>query len=324
MARAGTEKRVKAGQQKKSDWRSLPWLPVLLAAMITGLRLLPTPPSLDATIASNRTGPPQAEFPGSAFFTMEDAVTAAPAALRTDASEHVLRLDTGPAAPSAMFRGLTAVDRQRATTCLASAIYYEAGRESEDGQRAVAQVILNRLRHPAWPNTVCEVVYQGSERTDQLCQFTFSCDGAMARLPGASWEKARQIAREALAGHVFAPVGLATSYHSLAVRPAWAAYLRPVAVVGAHIFYRLPGSAGEPVAFTDRYRGFEPVAGPSTRLTWPPLLPIAATDEPVSGPAPFMPPAPVPTAATAAAPGLPSSTVRPEYRDSGQIGRAHV
>lgn len=75
--------------------------------------------------------------------------------------------------------------RERAEQCLAEAIYYEAGSESEDGQRAVAQVVLNRVRHAAFPNSVCGVIYQGSERTTG-CQFTFTCDGSLARAPSAN------------------------------------------------------------------------------------------------------------------------------------------
>ena len=77
------------------------------------------------------------------------------------------------------------VARAQALECLTSAIYYEAGQESADGQRAVAQVILNRVRHPAYPSSVCGVVFQGSTRTTG-CQFTFTCDGSLARAPMAS------------------------------------------------------------------------------------------------------------------------------------------
>src|SRR3546814_8534020 len=81
------------------------------------------------------------------------------------------------------------------------AIYYEAATESDSGKAAVAQVILNRLRHPAFPRTVCGVVYQGSSRPG--CQFSFTCDGSIRRAPvPALWRRAAEIARAALAGHV--------------------------------------------------------------------------------------------------------------------------
>src|SRR5690606_37364832 len=97
-------------------------------------------------------------------------------------------------AVATVFRGRSTVDMGRALECLTAAIYYEAASESDDGQRAVAQVILNRVRHPAFPNSVCGVVYQGSERATG-CQFSFSCDGAMARKPSTTgWARAQRIA----------------------------------------------------------------------------------------------------------------------------------
>lgn len=264
-------------------------------------------------------------FPGSAFFFAEGAFDPVPGAL-TIQSEHVMGLAPVQAAPAAMFRGLTGLDSYRALNCLASAIYYEAASEPDDGQRAVAQVVLNRVRSPLWPNSVCGVVYQGSERTDFRCQFTFSCDGSMARLPGAAgWARARRIAQEALSGLVYKPVGLATHYHTLAVRPAWSGSLQPVAVVGAHIFYRNPGFNGTPAAFQVAYPGRETQSGPALR-SWPvrPPTPIEDLAPPsYTLGAPPMRTAPVPTPGWRPAPppvddGLPQSTIRAEYRTSGR------
>jgi Cell Wall Hydrolase len=96
----------------------------------------------------------------------------------------------GPPAKAYVFRGVTPLDRQRAHYCLTAAIYYEAASETDDGMRGVAQTVLNRVRHPSFPNTVCGVVFQGSQRAG-VCQFTFSCDGAMARAPSrANWARA--------------------------------------------------------------------------------------------------------------------------------------
>ena len=269
-----------------------------------------------------------ANFPGSAFFFAEGAFAPVPGAL-TIQSPHVMGLAEVKAAPAAVFRGLSATDSYRALNCLTSAIYYEAGNEPEDGQRAVAQVVLNRVRSPLWPNSVCGVVYQGSERTDFHCQFTFSCDGAMARIPDATaWVRARGIAQQALSGKTYAPVGLATHYHTLAVRPAWAGTLQPVAVIGAHIFYRGMGPNGTAAAFTDRYAGRELISGPAPRA-WParPVTPIelmnaGSQSAYVPLPSATLPPpaiqtAPVP-ANRAPADGLPESTIRPEYRNSGR------
>jgi hypothetical protein len=149
----------------------------------------------------------------------------------------------------------------RALDCLTAAIYYEARSESVDGQRAVAQVVLNRVRNPAFPASVCGVVYQGSNRATG-CQFTFTCDGSLlARRQPEAWERARLIARAALAGDVYAPVGLATYYHTTAIHPWWAPSLTPVTTIGAHIFYRWPGSWGGADAFRQAYAGVEPLPG---------------------------------------------------------------
>ena len=147
--------------------------------------------------------------------------------------------------------------RARALECLTSAIYYEAAQEPTEGQRAVAQVVLNRVRHPAFPNSVCGVVYEGSTRPTG-CQFTFTCDGSMARAPMPDlWNRARKVADEALKGAVFAPVGLATHYHANYVVPYWASSLVKTSIEGAHIFYRWPGGWGRPAAFNDRWTGTE-------------------------------------------------------------------
>ena len=135
-------------------------------------------------------------------------------------------------------------DHARAQRCMTMAIHYEADSETLDGQRAVAQVILNRVAHPAYPSTVCGVVFQGSERVTG-CQFSFTCDGTLVRrAPAAFGGSAARVAREALSGIVYAPVGLATHYHTTQILPYWASSLDQVGVVGAHVFYRWRGAAG--------------------------------------------------------------------------------
>jgi Cell Wall Hydrolase len=267
--------------------------------------------------------------------------------------------NAGPAVSAYAFRGRSGLDSMRAQLCLTSAIYYEAASESDDGQRAVAQVVLNRVRHPAYPNTVCDVVYQGTERGDRLCQFSYACDGSMARLPSRDgWARASRIARAALAGYVFPNVGAATHYHTLAVNPSWNKSLTPTAIIGAHIFYRWGGNAGQPGAFYASYTGKEPTPGPRAH----PIAPYVPTPYPtIGGPGVIAtgPTAPLPTspldaslaaiqakanesllvqqaalarlavrAPVAARPvaqdnryvsgSLPESDVRPEFRDSGQ------
>ena len=164
-----------------------------------------------------------------------------------------------PAASPFVFKGNAAAKAQ-ALTCLASAEYYEAGNQDEDGERAVAQVVLNRVRHPAFPGSICSVVYQGSTRPTG-CQFTFTCDGSLNRQPDADgWRRAMRVAQAALGGYVYAPVGWSTHYHADYVVPYWAATMAKDAVVGAHLFYRWAGSWGQPQVFTRSYNGHEPSA----------------------------------------------------------------
>jgi spore germination cell wall hydrolase CwlJ-like protein len=142
-----------------------------------------------------------------------------------------------------------------ALDCLTAAVYYEAAGQGEAGERAVAQVVLNRVRHPAFPASVCGVVYQGSDRATG-CQFTFTCDGSLARKPDkAGWNVARQIAAQSLAGKVDRAVGMATHYHANYVVPYWASNLTKIAAVGDHIFYRWPGYWGRRSAFRQAYAG---------------------------------------------------------------------
>ncbi len=149
------------------------------------------------------------------------------------------------------------LDEARAADCLTAAVYYEAAVESLDGQRAVAQVVLNRARHPAYPKTVCGVVFQGSNRKTG-CQFSFTCDGSLGRTPSSGgWSRARQVAIAALNGYVMRTVGNATHYHANYVAPYWSPSLLKIGAIGAHIFYRWTGSQGQPPAFSGRYPGGE-------------------------------------------------------------------
>lgn len=146
-----------------------------------------------------------------------------------------------------------------AIDCLTAAIYYEAASESATGQRAVAQVILNRMRHPSYPNSVCGVVFQGSQRPTG-CQFTFTCDGSLRRRPSAGgWLRARAVATAALSGYVEPAVGHATHYHTLYVVPYWSSSLTKLRTVGSHIFYRWSGNSGMPRAFVNRYANAESI-----------------------------------------------------------------
>lgn len=142
-----------------------------------------------------------------------------------------------------------------AQNCLAQAVYYEAAGQPLVGQRAVAQVVINRMRHPAYPKSICGVVYQGVERGTG-CQFTFVCDGSLARKRSAGgWIVAEQIARRALAGAVEPAVGTATHYHADYVVPYWSPTLLKLVTIGNHIFYRYPGFWGSRAALTGTYAG---------------------------------------------------------------------
>lgn len=165
------------------------------------------------------------------------------------------------------------LDKRRALLCLTQAVYYEAGFEPLAGRQAVAQVVINRMRHPAFPKSVCGVVYQGSH--DPVCQFSFVCDGSLYRRPAlGAWKEAERIAAAALDGYVDREVGAATHYHADYVAPYWAPRLAKIAQIGAHIFYRWPGTWGSTAAFTGRYIG-EPNDPLSLR---PPLRQAVLTD----------------------------------------------
>ncbi|WP_033923321.1 cell wall hydrolase [Sphingomonas sp. 37zxx] len=265
-------------------------------------------------------------FPGAALLTALDD-DAAPAAGTTGtialpdvpvtAGMVAAAGATIPAAPPFRLRG-SASDQSRALQCLTTAIYYEAASEPNAGQRAVAQVVLNRVRHPAFPATVCGVVFQGSDK--RVCQFSFACDGAMARVPvRAAWDRAQRVAASALNGSVFAAVGMATHYHTYAVTPSWNRSLVMTGVEGAHFFHRWKGYWGTPAAFQDRYFGGEPVPGPLRKLD--PAVPVVLAQTVVTDT--------LPTAAVAgatqpdhtesgAAVVEPESQILDRWKDSGQ------
>jgi spore germination cell wall hydrolase CwlJ-like protein len=127
--------------------------------------------------------------------------------------------------------------------CLAEVVYFEARSEPPDGQAAVAQVVLNRVRSGLYPSSVCRVVYQNRHR-HLACQFTFACEGKALRITDTeSWDNARRIARDVTEGRTYlADIGGATHYHADYVRPSWARRLKKMDVIGRHVFYQLkPG-----------------------------------------------------------------------------------
>jgi len=218
--------------------------------------------------------------------------------LPPDAGDYAADASIHPAQPFSM-RSASTADRSRALQCLTAAVYYEAAREPDAGQQAVAQVVLNRVRHPAFPATVCGVVYQGSEHSG--CQFSFACDGSAARAPNRDyWIRAAKVAAAALDGRVFAPVGLATHYHTYAVTPRWNRSLVMTAAIGAHFFHRWQGWWGTPAAFNQGYVGREPLPAPHPRAEAAPILASI--------------PAPPVVAARVTAPAV----IQPAYAQSGK------
>jgi spore germination cell wall hydrolase CwlJ-like protein len=213
-------------------------------------------------------------------------------------------------APSLILDADDAVGGRTALTCLTQAVYYEAASEPLAGERAVAQVVLNRLRSPRFPKTVCGVVYQGAaQRTG--CQFTFTCDGSLARPPNPRlWTRAQGVAQQALAGSVQPAVGDALNYHADYVAPAWSQSMAKVAQIGLHIFYRVPGAQFIDPSELQEVEPPAPAIDPSTVLTQSPA--VAGASEPTVRLAPAVSRA----VAVAAAPSAAKLHVQPEAAPS--------
>ena len=180
--------------------------------------------------------------------------------------------------PAASFRFTgTSQDRARAADCLALAALAEAGGD-DAAQRAVIQVVLNRVRHPAFARSVCGVVFEGSQRRTG-CQFTFTCDGSLDRRYSDSARAAALMrSQEALGGRVFAPVGIATHYHTDWVYPWWSPKLTKIAQVQTHLFFRWPGYWGSAAASNIAYRGDEPDVFAVSLAAAPVASPVVSVD----------------------------------------------
>ncbi|WP_172841084.1 cell wall hydrolase [Rhodovulum sp. P5] len=126
--------------------------------------------------------------------------------------------------------------------CLSEALYFEARGESVKGQFAVAEVILNRVASPLYPNTVCGVIHQGTGKRYQ-CQFTYTCDGRAEVINEKRiYERLGKIAKLMLDGAPRKLTNGATHYHTLSVSPRWARTFPRTATIGVHHFYRQPGA----------------------------------------------------------------------------------
>ena len=241
--------------------------------------------------------------------TAKSGVSVTPVSLRGPAPE--------PAAPEAdRPHGVGSLD------CLTAAVYYEARGESDRGQAAVAQVVLNRVRRAGFPKSVCGVVFQGAANHE--CQFSFACDGSMhqGREP-AAWRRARTVAQKALDGDVMEEVGDATNFHVARLGQIWGTGLVKVAQVGTHVFYKLtnhgtfvahggphPSLAPSPeIAIPADGGGAQPNLILASAVTMKPMGqggPIGPVSEPASAPAmaavtPALAKTPGPTGKTAPA-----------------------
>lgn len=227
-------------------------LPIALLALAG---TLPGSAASPASVAPVETAEPMPDLPASPEDTVVlSELTATDARARNAAVEFAA---VGPGTPSPFRFDGSAADRLRARDCLALAGMAEAGGGDGD-QRAVMQVILNRVRHPAFARTVCGVVFEGAQRPTG-CQFSFTCDGSLARrYSDAAWRAARDRAEQMLGGATHAPVGNATHFHADYVYPWWSDQLDKVAQVGAHIFFRWRGVWGSRSALSARYAGGEP------------------------------------------------------------------
>lgn len=249
----------------KSPGRGRIWiLPILSIAIIlaAGAAMLATAPSRSNRISSSYVSklPPLSSQSIAAINALPPPNLLKPLSQEQAAQVNAQRpfAERSDSAASRFFLRTDADDQNRALTCLAQAVYYEAAGEGMDGGRAVAQVVLNRVRHPGFPSTICGVVYEGSERSTG-CQFSFTCDGSMQRIPVPwLWSRSQQIAKDALRGKVFSEVGHATHYHADYVIPYWADALDKSVQVGKHIFYRLRNTLGDARAFSQHYGGTEP------------------------------------------------------------------
>jgi spore germination cell wall hydrolase CwlJ-like protein len=214
--------------------------PAAAAAGSTGAAASPTTPMVKRAIALSSTTPaPMDATP------ME--IAAAPVSLqspRLDRPGDMTILPKSDDEDRPRYADLIDPDNlNKEQRCLAEAVYFEARSEPEEGQAAVAQVVLNRVRSGLYPGSICGVVYQNRHR-HLACQFTFACEGKALRIGDReSWDTAKRVAGAVLEGRTYlADVGGATHYHADYVKPSWSRRLKKMDVIGRHIFYKLrPG-----------------------------------------------------------------------------------
>lgn len=237
--------------QARADWRALTSAGVIGSGVGLALGALYLGAGLGHAVLDHSRAEQIAET-AAALRPGPQAASLTPAAGLTQAANLTLALaaPTVAAAPPSAAERLAAAKPSRASEleCLTQAVYFEARGESARGQHAVATVIMNRVKNPKFPSTVCGVVYQGANRRHG-CQFSFACDGRAERVvENSAWERARKVAARALSGAVLRDVGGATHFHTTEVAPAWGSRMLRTAQVGLHVFYKFNPNGARPAA----------------------------------------------------------------------------
>ena len=224
---AGKEIEIAAAFHQRMDGKADPGVPAMLASLVT---------SDKADILATAYAPPEPDYAQASPFE-----TLLKSEVDVNAGRFIPPLAEGdhawmsqPLPPSVFSEG-----EQK---CLAVGIYFEARGENLKGQAAVAQVILNRVRNPTYPNSICGVVYQNDNWRNR-CQFSFACDGVRDRISSPKhWNTAKEIAMAVTAGKIFiSEVGSSTHYHATYVHPRWAGAMEKMKKIGLHVFYRTYG-----------------------------------------------------------------------------------
>jgi hypothetical protein len=197
--------------------------------------IMPWAPGYAPVVKGMDTGDPDIKL---AALTPEDIVNNSAGGESIANKGEVTGVDRRPKSPAERL-GLAGSKRAKQQKCLADAIYFEARGEPVRGQIAVAQVVMNRVFSPFYPDSVCGVVYQNANRR-LSCQFTFACDGKPERIeePDA-WTRAKRIASDMLDGKLWMPqIAKSTHYHAYWVHPRWVREMRKMFKIGVHTFYR--------------------------------------------------------------------------------------
>jgi spore germination cell wall hydrolase CwlJ-like protein len=229
-----------------------------LVLSVTGAALFGLPKLADATsVAKDQV---QWQNRAEAFQTSETIIESKSNLAQTHAALHLDKTITNPwmrdyrVTSSEYGTGADIVANAKAAKreqqCLAEAVYYEARSERLPGQKAVAEVVLNRIKSKHFPNSICGVVYEGAERITG-CQFSFTCDGSTAKLPkGKAWTRAQAVADHMIVGASAPVTWRSTHYHTTNVNPRWSSTLRQTRQFDTHVFYRfMPrGSQIRPVS----------------------------------------------------------------------------